>query len=656
MKSNAIASVVVLSAVCSSWAAQVLPFGREQAASEAFAAIRLQAMDDAAERGWLAIGSRAEYDSARAAMRAKMLEAMGTFPERTPLNPVVRAAYERDGYRIEKVVFWSMPGVPVTANVFSPAAPGRHPAVVMSCGHSVDAKDAPRYLRACVIAAKRGFVALMFDPYEQGERQTGEPYISTRHHNQIGLLGSLMDWSMPLLRVWDGMRAIDYVASRMDVDPSRIGYMGQSGGGTLTALMEAADPRVRAAAPSCYLTRLGELCATIGPQDAEQNIFGQLAFGLNHTGLVLIPDIPVAVTCKTGDMFDYRGTLALFDTVTRVEKALGVAGRSFLNSAAGPHGWTETTETSSVEFLAKHLIEGGRGPDPDMESLRMLDLGFNIKQAEVGLSQEERGCLASRRVTELEGYRSIYAILAERAGKFESARAELSKDKLRAKAVELAGVRSPLPRVTPTGEKEWKMELANVRQPGVTQVRVKEWDKSVVVMYPDGEMLPCELAGEDGTPPVLVVDSRGRDKGRETAAKYIAKGRVVLIADIAGIGEVGFSKKTFYGAERADEELGAMQYLMGEPLVGRRATDILVLGQWLGYRFGVVPQLVAEGPLAIPAAHAFAAGTNAWMGVEIVNRPPSWKEVIESGIAIRMHYADLVPRAYLHYDWPDLLP
>jgi len=656
MKSNAIASVVVLSAVCSSWAAQVLPFGREQASSEAFAAIRLQAMDDAAERGWLAIGSRAEYDSARTAMRAKMLEAMGTFPERTPLNPVVRAAYERDGYRIEKVVFWSMPGVPVTANVFSPAAPGRHPAVVMSCGHSVDAKDAPRYLRACVIAAKRGFVALMFDPYEQGERQTGEPYISTRHHNQIGLLGSLMDWSMPLLRVWDGMRAIDYVASRMDVDPSRIGYMGQSGGGTLTALMEAADPRIRAAAPSCYLTRLGELCATIGPQDAEQNIFGQLAFGLNHTGLVLIPDIPVAVTCKTGDMFDYRGTLALFDTVTRVEKALGVAGRSFLNSAAGPHGWTETTETSSVEFLAKHLIEGGRGPDPDMESLRMLDLGFNIKQAEVGLSQEERGCLASRRVTELEGYRSIYAILAERAGKFESARAELSKDKLRAKAVELAGVRSPLPRVTPTGEKEWKMELANVRQPGVTQVRVKEWDKSVVVMYPDGEMLPCELAGEDGTPPVLVVDSRGRDKGRETAAKYIAKGRVVLIADIAGIGEVGFSKKTFYGAERADEELGAMQYLMGEPLVGRRATDILVLGQWLGYRFGVVPQLVAEGPLAIPAAHAFAAGTNAWMGVEIVNRPPSWKEVIESGIAIRMHYADLVPRAYLHYDWPDLLP
>ena len=108
MKANAIAAIVVLSSVCSSRAAQVLPFGREQAASEAFAAIRLQAMDDAAERGWLSLGSRAEYDSMRSAMRAKMLAAMGTFPERTSLNPVVRATYEREGYRVEKVVFWSM--------------------------------------------------------------------------------------------------------------------------------------------------------------------------------------------------------------------------------------------------------------------------------------------------------------------------------------------------------------------------------------------------------------------------------------------------------------------------------------------------------------------------------------------------------------------
>ena len=222
---HVVSSVVLVSASVAQ-AAQILPLGREQAASESFAAIRLQAMDNAAERGWLAIGSRAEYDSHRTAMRAKMLAAMGAFPERTPLDPVVRAAYEREGYRIEKVVFWSMPGVPVTANVFSPAAPGRHPAVVMSCGHSAGGKDSSRYLRACVIAAKRGFVALMFDPYEQGERQTGEPYISTRHHNQIGLLGNLMDWSMPLLRVWDGMRAIDYVSSRADVDLSRIGYMG----------------------------------------------------------------------------------------------------------------------------------------------------------------------------------------------------------------------------------------------------------------------------------------------------------------------------------------------------------------------------------------------------------------------------------------------
>ena len=84
------------------------------------------------------------------------------------------------------------------------------------------------------------------------------------------------------------MRAIDYVLSRPEVDASRLGYMGQSGGGTMTALMEAADDRIKAAAPSCFLTSLRNLCAYMGPQDGEQNIYGQLAFGLNHAGYVLL--------------------------------------------------------------------------------------------------------------------------------------------------------------------------------------------------------------------------------------------------------------------------------------------------------------------------------------------------------------------------------
>jgi hypothetical protein len=255
-----------------------------------------------------------------------MLEAIGTMPERTALNARTVATLQRNGYRIEKVIFESMPGLFVTANLFVPDGAEKRAAVVMSCGHSDTGKDAPIYLRACVLAVKKGFVALMFDPYAQGERIWYKMINSCRNHNQMGLRASLIDWSAPLLRIWDGIRAIDYVSSRPEVDPQRIGYMGQSGGGTMTALMQAVEPRIKVAAPSCYLTSLSELCHWMGPQDAEQNIYGQLQFGLNHTGYVLIPDIPVAVTCKISDMFPYYGTRTLFDTVQTLEKAIGKDG------------------------------------------------------------------------------------------------------------------------------------------------------------------------------------------------------------------------------------------------------------------------------------------------------------------------------------------
>ena len=116
----------------------------------------------------------------------------------------------------------------------------------------------------------------------------------------------------------------------------------------------------------------------MGPQDGEQNIFGQLAFGLNHTGYVLMPDIPVAVTAKFSDMFPWSGVQTLFNTVRIVERNIGIGGRTFLNSSPGPHGWTESTETASVMFLAKHMMPDRRDTVIDLPSLWRLDLGYDV--------------------------------------------------------------------------------------------------------------------------------------------------------------------------------------------------------------------------------------------------------------------------------------
>lgn len=630
--------------------AKVLPWGWPQVMSAGYAIREIDEMDTRCDEAWRKIRSRGEYDAHRKALREKMLAAIGTFPERTPLNPRTVASYRRDGYSIEKVIFESMPGVFVTANLFVPDGEGRRPAVVMSCGHSGEGKDYPMYLRACVIAAKKGFVALMFDPHHQGERKTELRPSSTKSHTQMGLRGELLDWSAPLLRIWDGMRAIDYALSRKEVDPDRIGYMGQSGGGTMTALMQTVDGRIKAAAPSCFLTSLRALCSRMGPQDGEQNIFGQLSFGLNHTGYVLIPDIPVAVTAKFSDAFPYSGVRTLMDTVRELEANVGIGRRTFLNAAPGPHGWTEANETASVLFLARHLMPECRDERIVLEDLWQLDLGYDIGKVDVGLSESERGCTEKRSTASIPGYRSIYDIMADKARRMRTERKQLDAAARREAVVRLARIRMP----SETGYRMKETFAGTVE--GLAAARV-------AVQYPKtGHMLPSVFfEGKDGSlPPVLVASWNGRVKGLKIAREYIGKGHPVMIADVSGTGEIGREKHFFYGAkERPDEGLGAMCYLMGEPLVGRRATDMLVFSDVLASRCGGRrPLLVAMGPVSIAAAHAFAAKPEAWSGVSVVDAPDPWQTVLEGGEAntAELRYADIVPRAYREYDWTDLLP
>ena len=628
----------------------VLPWGSRQVMSAAFASREIDALDVACDDAWCALKTRAGYDAYRKALKAKMMSAIGTMPERTPLNARTVATLKREGYSIEKVIFESMPGVFVTANLFVPDGAGRRPAVVMSCGHADTGKDCDTYLRACVIAAGRGFVALMFDPYYQGERCTSLRRGSCSSHNEMGLRGSLIDWSAPLLRIWDGMRAIDYVLTRPEVDPARIGYMGQSGGGTMTALMEAADDRIRAAAPSCYLTSIRTLCEQMGPQDGEQNIYGQLSFGLNHTGYVLIPDIPVAVTCKFSDMFPYSGVRTLFKTVRTLEASVGMGERAFLNCAPGPHGWTEATEQSSVMFLARQLMPECRDLAFSLEDLWQLDVGFDMSKVDVGLSEGERGCTKDRTTETLPGWRSIMDVIADRAAKFRAARRPTDAAGRAGRARALAKVKA----ADATGYRAKETSAANVD--GLDVARI-------VVQYPGtGHMLPAVCVAKPGADrvPVVVAAWAGRLKGLQIARPYVDAGHPVMVADVSGVGEIGKEKHFFYGAkDRPDEGLGAMCYLIGEPLVGRRATDMLVFADVMAKRCGGRrPTLVAAGPLAIPAAHAWAADASAWSGVEVRDAPPSWRDCVEGGSA-RMEatrYADIVPTAYLEYDWVDLLP
>src|SRR5207248_9320368 len=102
----------------------------------------------------------------------------------------------------------------------------------------------------------------------------GKPAIagSTSEHTMAGVGALLVGGSTATYRIWDGLRSLDYLAGRPEVDAKRLGCTGNSGGGTLTAYLMVLDDRLVAAAPSCYITSLERLFATIGPQDADPNI------------------------------------------------------------------------------------------------------------------------------------------------------------------------------------------------------------------------------------------------------------------------------------------------------------------------------------------------------------------------------------------------
>ena len=375
----------------------------------------VEAADVAADRAWDAVRTPEELAARRTELRKRMTAAVGGFPERCPLRPVVTATVPRDGYRIEKVMFESRPHVHVTALAFVPdaakfAAP--YPAVAIACGHALEGKANAGYQRACVMGAKEGFLMLIYDPFDQGERQMSPDINPCHGHNRFGAMAIRLGLSAAGFRIWDGIRAIDYLQSRADVKPDRIGFMGNSGGGTLTAFMMAIDPRIRAAAPSCYISSIREVVKSIGPQDAEQCLYGQLRDGINHASLVLMADAAVRLQFSEDDFFPLKGALSTFDVVRKTAERTGLAARYSRTVVPGPHGWKESSRRSSLDWMRQWLMDEPPNGRTDAD-YAALDKTFDPKTADMGLAVQEANVTPTGRTADLAGERSHYDILVD---------------------------------------------------------------------------------------------------------------------------------------------------------------------------------------------------------------------------------------------------
>ena len=184
----------------------------------------------------------------------------------------------RDAYTIEKVIFESRPGFPVTANLYLPAGvDGPRPGVVGTCGHSTNGKAAEAYQSFAQGLARLGYVCLIYDPIGQGERLQyvtedlkSRVGIGVREHLYAGNQQFLVGEFLGMWRAWDGIRALDYLLTRPEVDRQQIGVTGNSGGGTMTTWLCGVEPRWTMAAPSCFVTSFLRNMENELPADTEQ--------------------------------------------------------------------------------------------------------------------------------------------------------------------------------------------------------------------------------------------------------------------------------------------------------------------------------------------------------------------------------------------------
>jgi cephalosporin-C deacetylase-like acetyl esterase len=397
--------------------------------------------DTAARRVEIAkITTREQAEARQQEVRAKILDLMGGGFQRTPLNAKVLGSTQLDGFRIEKVVYESQPKFYVTALLYLPdgatsaaanakggpqglkpdsvqsakgtaeAVPltkasgvgggGKFPAIVMAPGHAASGK-AGDYTMAATFA-RNGFAVLSYDPIGQGERlqyldpnpktaskvAPGSPYpgqsLATRptgEHGEAGLQPTLIGDAVARYFGWDGIRAVDYLISRPEIDAERIGAFGCSGGGAMTALLGAADKRVKATATACYFTSFDTLLPSIGAQDAEQSVPGFIASGFDFPDWIeLAAPRAYAMVGTVSDMFPWAGFLK---TATEARRFYSLFDASAEGTPTGkplpptPTGPTLNPDTSNlIAPTAPFQVITGIGGHGNLRPITSQIVGF----------------------------------------------------------------------------------------------------------------------------------------------------------------------------------------------------------------------------------------------------------------------------------------
>jgi len=305
------------------------------------------------------------------ALRAKLIELIGGIPSaRPPLRPVTLETRAFPGYRREKIVFDSRPGVSVLAYLLLPER-AQPPAATVICvpGHGrgvddivgIDEQGLERTDKAgyqhdfAIQVAEAGMAAVAIEPMAFGCRR--DPINARQGLSRKGCEPAaggalLIGETMIAWRVWDVMRTLDYVATRPELDASRVGCMGISGGGTATLFSAAVEPRLRAAMVSGYLNTFRDSIGSLA-HCIDNYVPGILNWAEMHDIAGLIAPRPLFVESGEKDnIFPIAASIESFQHVREIYAIFQAADRVEQEVFPGEHSfWGQR----GIPFMARHL-------------------------------------------------------------------------------------------------------------------------------------------------------------------------------------------------------------------------------------------------------------------------------------------------------------
>lgn len=569
-------------------------------------------------RGLAEVQTLSDWQSQREERRRQLFDMLGLWPlpPRTDLQPVITGTVDGDDFLVEKLQFQSLPGLYVTANLYRPKGLTQPaPAILYVCGHSqvksnsVSFGNKTAYQHHGIWLARNGYVCLTIDTLQLGE-------IEGDHHGTYRLgqwWWNRRGYTPAGVEAWNCIRALDYLETRPEVDRTRLGMTGRSGGGSYTWTTAALDERVKVAAPVAGITDLRNQVVDGAVEGHCDCMFFRNTYRWDFAmNAALIAPRPLLLVNTDADtLFPLDGVQRLFAQTRRIYGLYSAYDRLGLVIGPGPHLDSPNLQVPVLRWFDQHLkgtsgpLEGYAEKQFTPDQLRVFtELPAESKNARI---QESFGPQAPPRPTDLK---ELQRFLSERvfAGWPEHSGPLAVREVGREESGELR-----LRIVEFQSQPEVLLRLWVVDRPADSANRVRlEWLDSESWPRFQAELadrFPQSLRLREGTP------------GPATSWTQPAAGEVVV-----GFASRGWGPHAWPGDERKQTHIRRRFQLLGQTADGMRVWDLQ--RAWAAIRQlhpATKIQLSAEGSRAVMAALAVAGEETTGIQV-IAGRLPGLRE------------------------------